>query len=332
MHKNSLDFMAIGDITTDAFIQLDAGAHISAGAQGVENLCMNFGDKIEYESIEIVHGVGNSANAAVSAARLGLNTALDTYVGNDSRGKNAQEIYKKEGIFTKYIHTDSRYTTHYHFVLRHGAERTILIRHNPWPYQKPKYDTVPRWIYFSSIGSHGEYYHDDLASYCKEHNVKLAFQPGTFQINLTRDGKIHNLLQVTEIFFCNKEEAQRIVNSHSNDVLLLLSKIQALGPSTVVITDGPRGAYAKNNEGTWMVPMYPDPKPPVDRTGAGDAFSSTVTAMLALGMSLPDALIRGPINSMSVVQYIGAQRGLLSRNDLEKYLANAPEGYIIRKL
>ncbi len=326
------DFIAIGDITTDAFIQLDAGAFVSKDAKGTEQLCVNFGDKIEYEGVDIIHGVGNSGNAAVSAARLGLNTALDTFIGDDLRGQTAVDMYKQEGLGTEYIKTDSKYPTHYHFVLRHGAERTILVKHQPWPYKMPSYSTPPQWIYFSSIGEHGEEFHHQIAQYCKDNNVKLAFQPGTFQIRLSTEGKIYDVFKASELFFCNKQEAQRILKSESDDILELLSAMRALGPKITIITDGPNGAYAQSSDGTWSMPMYPDPAPPVDRTGAGDSFSSTVTAMLALGMSLPEALARGPINSMSVVQHIGAQRGLLSKDTIEEYLANAPSDYIIKQI
>ena len=80
------------------------------------------------------------------------------------------------------------------------------------------------------------------------------------------------------------------------------------------------------------MPMYPDPAPPVDRTGAGDSFSSTFTAALGLGMSIPEALSWGPINSMSVVQYVGAQEGLLTREKLLEHLANAPDFYKAEKI
>lgn len=73
--------------------------------------------------------------------------------------------------------------------------------------------------------------------------------------------------------------------------------------------------------------MYPDPADPVDRTGAGDAFASTFTAAIALGFTPAEALAWGPINSMSVVQYIGAQKGLLSRAQLEEFLKNRPAEY-----
>ena len=101
------------------------------------------------------------------------------------------------------------------------------------------------------------------------------------------------------------------------------------GPKIVVITDGPKGAHAYDSETkeVWTVPMYPDLKDPVDRTGAGDAFASTVVAALALGKPLADALEWGPINSMSVVQEIGAQKGLLSQEKLLGYLDGAPKEY-----
>src|SRR5690606_27372001 len=115
------------------------------------------------------------------------------------------------------------------------------------------------------------------------------------------------------LFFCNKEEAQRILETTTADIKELLAGIRALGPKIAVITDGPEGAYVSDGTTVWHGPMYPDPKAPVDRTGAGDSFSSTFTAALLLGKTIPEALLWGPINSMSVVQYIGAQEGLLSR-------------------
>ena len=58
-------------------------------------------------------------------------------------------------------------------------------------------------------------------------------------------------------------------------------------------------------------------------------MTSTVVVALALGKSLREALLWGPINSMSVVQQVGAQKGLLTREALEQYLANAPADYTV---
>jgi ribokinase len=82
---------------------------------------------------------------------------------------------------------------------------------------------------------------------------------------------------------------------------------------------------------TWYMPPYPDIQPPYERTGAGDAFASTFISALALGKTPREALLWAPINSMSVVQKIGAQEGLLSRDVLEKLLANASTNYKVVK-
>ncbi len=72
-------------------------------------------------------------------------------------------------------------------------------------------------------------------------------------------------------------------------------------------------------------------KPPVDRTGAGDAFASTFTSALALGKSVEVAITWAPINSMSVVQKTGAQAGLLTEKELEEWLKKAPDWYHAEK-
>ena len=137
----------------------------------------------------------------------------------------------------------------------------------------------------------------------------------------------------TEIFFCNKEEAQEILKTKEQDIPTLLRMIRELGPNIPVITDGPNGAYTVDTDDqAWFMPMYPDPAPPVDRTGAGDSFSSTFTSAIILGKDPSEALSWGPINSMSVVQYIGAQEGLLTREKLEEYLKNRPDDYLPKKI
>ena len=72
---------------------------------------------------------------------------------------------------------------------------------------------------------------------------------------------------------------------------------------------------------------YPDPKAPYERTGAGDAYSSTFTAAVAMGLSLEEAMRWAPINSMNVVQHVGAQEGLLQKSDLLSLLKRAPADY-----
>ena len=328
------DFVSIGDITIDAFIQLsqkDASV-IKDEKTGRKILQMNFGDKLPFEDVTVVNAVGNSPNAAVSAHRLGLRSALATNLGNDRNGKDCLHQLRQEGVDTDFVKIHEGKLTNYHYVLRYGAERTILIKHEEYPYSLPHFDTPPKFFYFSSIGENGVEFHHEIAEYLKEHpETKLAFQPGTFQIRLGYDA-LRDLYEMTEIFFCNKEEAQAILETEEADIPTLLREFSKLGPTMPVITDGPNGAFALDGNDAWYMPMYPDPKPPVDRTGAGDSFSSTFTSAIIQGHDVATALSWGPINSMSVVQYIGAQEGLLTPEKIQTYLENAPSDYKPKKV
>jgi sugar/nucleoside kinase (ribokinase family) len=270
--------------------------------------------------------VGNSPNAAVAAARLGLTAALITNLGEDEQGHEALAALKKNGVDTQYIKAYPDIKTNYHYVLWYADDRTILIKHEEYPYPLPDIGS-PAWIYLSSLGEHSLPLHDKIADYLEARpEIKLAFQPGTYQIKFGKE-KLARIYKRSDLFFCNTAEARKILNTEEEEVKVLLKKLHERGPKTVMLTAGRAGAYAFDGTSCWFMPAYPDPQPPFERTGAGDAFSSTVTAALALGKPFLEAFTWGPINSMSVVQKIGAQEGLLTRAELEKYLAEAPADY-----
>lgn len=324
----NLDFVAIGDITTDAFIRLsDDDADIRKNEDGSKiQICLNFGDKIEYNSVTEVPSVGNSPNASVSAHRLGLNSALVTNLGSDYNGEKMIKALEKEGVNKDFVKVHYGKKSNYHYVLWYEEERTILVKHHEYDYELPNIGK-PKWVYLSSLGENSIPFHHTIAKYIKDDpEINLVFQPGTFQMRLGYE-KLKDIYAVSEIFFSNLQEAQRILKTDESDIKKLLESMRGLGPKIVVITDGPKGAFAYDGTDMWQMPMYPDPAPPVDRTGAGDSFSSTVTSALALGKTLPEALEMGPINSMSVVQYVGAQEGLLTMEKLQQFLTEAPENY-----
>lgn len=329
----SFDFLAIGDTVVDDFIQLkDATVNCSLNEESC-TITMRWGDKIPFVSSTIVPGVGNSANAAVSAARLGLNAALMATIGNDRDGDAIMEQFKKEGLNTSLITRAEGKSTNHHYVLSYESERTILVKPEPYDYVFPMDLEPPKTVYLSSLGEAGEKYYADMASYLNKHpEVFLTFQPGTFQMNMGVE-KLRPIYERANLLVVNKEEAERILGvPMGQNVEVLIRALHQLGPKMVIITNGREGAHASDGEKTVFVPMYPDDRKPFERTGAGDAFASTVTAALTLGKPFEEALLWGPINSMSVVQDVGAQRGLLTRAQLEEYIAKAPPTYAIKEM
>lgn len=335
--STNLDFIAIGDLVIDAFIRLKKeNAHVVKNpTTGIDELCMTFGDKIPFEFAEEIPAVGNSANAAVSAARLGLTSALVSNLGSDQHGKECIDRLKEEHVVTRFITSYPGLVTNYHYVLWYEQDRTILIKHEKFPYTLPDIAT-PKWLYVSSLGENSLDFHTEIGNYLESHpDIKLVFQPGTYQIKFGKDA-LKKIYAHTEIFFCNLEEAEKILglpnNDKNRDPKALLQSIKALGPKLPVITDGPHGAYALETDASGaekvvFMPIYPDPKPPYERTGAGDAFASTFTVAIALGKTIEEALKWASINSMSVCQDVGAQKGLLSATEIEKYLTAAPQDW-----
>lgn len=324
--SNRYDFLAIGDVVTDAFIRLkEASVHCTINREKCE-ICMAFTDKIPYESVTIVPAVGNSPNAAVSAARLGLRSALVSDVGGDYFGTECLNALTAEGVATDFVRTHKDHKTNYHYVLWYEDDRTILVKHEDFPYALPDIND-PGWVYLSSLGENSLPYHEAIIDYLEQRPaVKLAFQPGTFQMKFGRE-RLRRIYERADVFFCNTGEARKILRTEEEDKKKLLAPMHALGPKVVVITDGVKGAYAYDGKEALFMRAYPDPKPPFERTGAGDAFSSTFTVALALGFDVRAALRWGPINSMSVVQQVGARVGLLTRDKIEAYLKTAPADY-----
>lgn len=331
-NNRDFDFVAVGDITTDAFIRLkDAKAVCDENGRKCE-LCLRFGDKVPFESVEEIRAVGNAPNAAVSAARLGLRSALVANLGDDHNGHECIATLRKSGVHTDLVSVHKDKETNYHYVLWFEEDRTILLKHHSYEYNFPDIGN-PKWIYFSSVGENTVEYHKQIAEYLrKNQEVRLAFQPGTFQMKMGIEN-LKDIYMRSDIFFCNVEEAKNILNRpEEKEIKNLLRGVREQGPGVVVITDGPKGAYAYDGHEAYFMKPFPDPKPPFERTGAGDAFASTFTSAIALGQSLFDALLWAPVNSMSVVQQTGAQKGLLTQEEILKYLASAPQDYRPEKI
>ncbi len=324
---------AIGDIFTDAFIQLNEdSARVDTDPDGTKRLSLPFGQKPPYDKVDIVKSVGPSPNAAISCARLGVDSTLLAWLGDDQPGKESLEHLRSEGVDTSLMVTQPNTASTYWYVLRYGSDRTMLVKSEPYDYEFKTPERTPDWVYLAHCGADSWPMHEKLIEYLDEHpSVQLALQPGTYHFKWGLE-KLAPLYKRAHIVIMNREEAMDVTGKPHDSVRDLANALHELGPQIVVITDGPNGSYASFDWKLVTIPNYPDPAPPLDRTGAGDAFASTIVAALALGETMETALTWAPINSMGVVQRIGAQAGLLSRDELEDYLKKAPDDYKVTEV
>lgn len=328
--KEQLDILSVGDIAVDVFIKIKEAETKCDPAGDHCELCLRYGGKIPYESTNICYAAGNSSNVSICTSKLGFKTGLISNLGDDDDGDKCLDKLNKIGIKTDFISKEKNKLTNCHYVLWFGIERTILTKHQEYKYQwlddkKMGRFVSPKWIYLSSLGENSISLHTEILEYLEKYKeVKLAFQPGTFQIKLGKDA-LKDIYAHTEIFLSNKQEAEKILGVSGKEIKDLLPMIKELGPKMVVITDGLNGAYAHDGKETFFMKALPHT--PVESTGAGDAFSGAFVGAIILGKTMPEALVWGAVNAKSVVGYIGPHDGLLSRNDIEKEIKNISVDY-----
>ncbi|ETB63739.1 TPA: carbohydrate kinase family protein [Candidatus Nomurabacteria bacterium] len=329
MMDEKIDLLAIGDIATEPFIKIKE-AKEECEPNGHCNLCLSFRDKIPYEEATICYAVGNSPNVSIGASRLGLNTYLVSYVGNDRDGSENINFLINENVKTDYIHIADGLSTNYHYVLWYNKDRTILVKHTDFPYVLPSDLKEPKWMYLSSLSSNSIEYHKTISLYLKNHEeVKFAFQPGTFQIKFGYE-ELKEIYERTDVFFCNKEEYQKILETKESDEVKLMKMMHKIGPKMLILTNSKDGAWAYNGENIWYIKALPGD--PFEMTGAGDAFASGFISSLIMGNNIETSLLYGSINARSVIEEIGPHEGLLTKEEIEEAIEKIPVKFKANKI
>jgi sugar/nucleoside kinase (ribokinase family) len=230
-------------------------------------------------------------------------------IGNDPAGEAVLREFDAEGIDTSHLQViDGQPTSYSTVLLAETGERTILNYSGVKIGEQKLIDTRKisgDWLYVSSMGGPISLLHEVITMAAKK-GMKIAFNPGSRELNYP--DKIRALLDDITLLILNKDEMQLIVEGRSMEEL---ARHAAHYVDYAVVTDGPKGVVAVGAGKVVIGGMYKEVKV-VDRLGAGDAFGSGFTAMLAQGKSLEEAVIFASANSTSVVQYIGAKEGILS--------------------
>lgn len=311
-----LDILSVGDVTLDTFVQIKDASVVCSIRKDECKLCLSYADKIPVTNFE-QKSAGNAGNVAVSWARLGLRSGIYTHIGDDEPGAKIKRSLSREGVIMKYLHIDEGKPSNNSIVLNFQGERTILVYHHPRHYHVPKLE-MTRWMYYTSAASGHEALQQGVvhAIRAMHGKMKLAFNPGTHQLKLGLK-KLAPVLRVTAVLFINKEEGERLVGKQS-DIMALMRAVKKSGPEIVVMTDGPKGAYALNGVQSYFMPTMHVQV--VERTGAGDSFAAGYLAAVMRGEPMKEALRWGTANSAGVIQKVGPQAGLLMLDEMQGML------------
>ena len=307
------DMISIGDAVLDTFLKVRDVILVPSREEHNAMLCLPYADKIPVESFE-QKPAGNAANNAIGLSRFGLKTAFYSVVGNDDSGKKIIAAVKKEKVSPAYLRVEKGATTNYTVVINYNGERTQLIYRLDRSYKLPKL-AKSKWVYYTAVGKNHVNLEREIVDYVKKTGARLAFNPGAYQLDRGARA-LKKVLRVTSVLFVNKEEAYKLVGR--GGIKYLLRGLCALGPETVIVTDGSRGAYASDCKEHYKMGVFKIKV--VEMTGAGDAFATGVIAALHCGKKIDVALRWGTANSTSVISYIGPQEGLLDKAGIQKML------------
>jgi len=309
------DIFSVGGTALDVFLQINEASVNCRLDSSFCQLCMNYADKIPVEKIHFVAGVGTAPNNAVGSSRLGLKAGLYTIVGDDSSGRESIDILKKEKVSVKYVVKDKKAKTDYTTAITFQGERTMLMYQTPRVYKLPV-GLKTKWLFLGGMPNGHKALYEQIIKKVRKEGVKLGYNPGNHELRGGIDA-LKNILSVTEVFILNKEEAYRLVGKDSN-IEKLASKLYSFGPKIVVVTDGKNGAVCFDGHSYYSQTIFN--LPVVEKTGAGDAFATGFVAALIHGLELKEALRWGAANAAFVVQHIGAQKGLLTKREMIKFL------------
>lgn len=323
------DVISIGDATLDTFIELE-DAIVTKNGNG-ESLCLPFADKIPIHQL-VKKVAGNAANVAVGTSRLGLTSAFWTKLGDDIFAKDVLKKMKEEGVSTRYVQKEKGKESNFTVVLNYKGERTQLIHRVPRNYDLPNNLEKAKFVYLTAMGENHQLAYTELLEYLIKYKVKLAYNPGKYQITC-KEKICNDLLPYTEIVFVNKEEAELILEGKQQNrkggkkmgksyIKDIMKRLHEAGPEIVVVTDGPNGSYALIDNKYYHLGIFDGPV--VERTGAGDAYATGFLSAILHGKTTQEAMIWGTFNSWSVVQYIGPIDGLLTKAKMHKLQKQNP--------
>jgi sugar/nucleoside kinase (ribokinase family) len=328
-----LDILSIGDSVIDIFLKIPTTDPKFSLDKENNKLLINYGEKISVEKYIIGIG-GNATNTAVGASRLGLNSGLCAEIGNDEFSQKIINTLKNEHVNVDCLIQDLDKQTSITVALSYDGDRTLFTEHVERKHEFNFESIQTRLIYLTSIGHVWEKAYEKICDFAKNTDVVLALNPGSLQLE-SKNKSLSDVIEQTDYLFVNKQEAEEILYGKELDVKLeddknlikkLLFGLRSLGAKNVIITDSDKGSYSQDQNNK-MYHLESVKVEAVEKTGAGDSYTAGFLSAILNGLDVKEAMVWGAINAANVIQKIGAQEGLLNKNQINEIKSSLTNFY-----
>tara|TARA_B100000029_G_scaffold469888_1_gene508205 strand:- start:583 stop:1491 length:909 start_codon:yes stop_codon:yes gene_type:complete len=237
---------------------------------------------------------GKGSNQAIAASRLGSKVYFLGKIGDDSNGKMALDLYKKDKINSETVIVSKDHPTGVAGILINTSDGTNAIIVDPGASME---------ITIEEVNSFSKYIKNskifltqlEIKTDVTLHSLQIAKKSDcTTILNPAPAIKIKDeFFKYIDFFTPNETEAEfyfgkKIINYEDAKIAgdFFLSK----GVKNSIITLGEKGIYFSNKHENFPLPALNLKDKVIDTTGAGDAFNGALASALDKKLSLKDCL------------------------------------------
>lgn len=295
--------LSIGSSLVDIFItapDFDFSGQVAVVAPDMA------GGKLPIDSFKLRTG-GGASNTAVGFSRQGFEASVISEMGYDQLSELVVQEFQQEGVQIRNLVREKREETGGSVILVDSdGERLVFVHRGAAAMLDPEDIDAAAfwrvgWVHVSSLGGRIETL-QKIGQLTQVKEIPVSWNPGSAELAALAAGSFAFEAIAPTVVLVNKQEWQTIEKLQNK----CLQQVKY-----TIVTDGERGGivYMQGKEHRFGVAKKD--KPAVDATGAGDAFAVGFVSGLLRDESLETCIQLATKNAASVVQYVGAKRGLL---------------------
>ena len=353
--------ICIGSAMIDIIVMVDSRNIERMTMDNVHSsfLLLEQGAKVEAQSIS-THCGGGAVNASVAMRRLGAESAVLAKVGIDANAERIMAFLAEAGVdTTRIIHAEGVATGQAVLVSSHDRNQTIFTQRGANGFIRAEEIAEDAFaghdlVYVAALSNRSADCFPLIVKRAIAAGAFVSANPGIRQITSRTEALLSSIAELG-LLAVNRVEANALVpavegrtagrparhlkkeagasgelprlmrvglsfGGFDMGLVKFLSGLMAVsGTRRIAVTDGTDGAYLADATGLYFCPtLVVEVK---GTAGAGDAFTSTLSFMLASGADPVRSLRAAAINSAAVVAQPDTTHGLLDRQTLETRIA-----------
>lgn len=261
-------------------------------------------------------GGGPAANAAVTVARLGGQSAFAGYLGLDPFGQAHVAELEDAGVVTRFIHRGHHATSLSTILVKPSGDRAVINFTERDPVAATAIDLSPSMAKAILFDGHEPELSVPLARAAREQGIPTILDAGSVREGTSTLVSMVDILITSERFaldFTGRGDAERA-----------LSDLAIIAPE-VVITLGGEGLIWQGSHGCGSIPAFAVDV--VDTSGAGDAFHGAFALGLARGLYWDTNLRSACAVAALCCTRHGARRGIPRREELLTFFDDLGEQF-----